>query len=174
MPNASTSPRVAPAMLERVAAFFEGQHLRQTAPRAAIISAALGFDGYFDADQLHEATRRIESGVSRATVYRMLPPLCAAGLLHASEFGDGHRRYRRLDSAPTPLAEIFVIECGQVLTQPAPFLGWYEQAMGQRPGLTPAGLRLQVFAHCTHRQAGGTCTDCPHHFAHHSHHDNQP
>lgn len=136
--------------------------LRCTLRRRAIIEAILPIEGYFDAETLLVLARRIDGRVSRATVYRTLPVLCELGWLHQTDFGEGHHRYRRHDAGQQPTVEVFVVECGEVFEQAAPFLTWYGQTVSDRLGLDLIDGRLQLFAHCRHKQKGESCTECPH------------
>jgi Fur family ferric uptake transcriptional regulator len=136
--------------------------LRCTLRRRAIIEAILSIQGYFDAETLHGLARKVDTQVSRATVYRTLLVLCELGWLHQTDFGDGHYHYRRHDAAQPPSVEIFVVECGGVFEQAAPFLTWYGQTVSNRLGLELIGARLQLFTRCRHPQRGGKCAECPH------------
>lgn len=144
----------------RVEAALLTHGLRRTTTRRAIAEAALTAEGYFDAEELHRLARKLDESVSRATVYRVLPVLCKLGLLHETEFGDGHHRYRRRDANAVPTAEIYVTDCGKILQVPAPFLTWYAEAITTKAGFVLTGHRLQTFARCAHQAEPGACAKC--------------
>ena len=146
----------------RAREFLTKQNLRPTATRAAVVEAIFSFGGWFDAEELLARGRANFRRLSRATVYRLLPVLCRAGLLRVSDFGDGHHRYRRAHPAEIPTAEIFIVNCGKIIERPAPFLTWYGQSIVGQAGLELESLRMHVHARCSHKRAGGDCEDCPH------------
>ena len=134
---------------------------RVTESRLAILRAAQDIEGYVDADEIVERTRRFDSCASRATVYRALPRLCEAGLLRKTEVGNGPARFSRSSPGEVPSAEIYVEDCGLILRVPAPFLTWYASTITTRVGLELVGQRLQTFARCSHKHRGGDCDQCP-------------
>lgn len=136
-----------------------GWHVTDT--RRAILRAALAMEGFLEADEIVALTQKFDAGASRATVYRALPKLCKAGLLHKTDTGTGPLRYSRRTPGEVPMAEIVVEDCGLILKVPAPFLTWYAEAITAKAGLKLTGQRLQTFARCTHRQAAGDCNQCP-------------
>lgn len=135
---------------------------KNTEPRRIIIRAMCSFSGYFDAEGLLTRARELQAGIARATVYRMLSALSAARILHATEFGDGCHRYCVQDPEAPPMAEIFVEDCGKVVRVPAPFLGWYAEAVTSKAGFDLVGQRLQAFARCRRRRDDpAACAGCP-------------
>ncbi len=68
--------------------------LRYTPQRAAILDAVLAGSGHFNADEAAHRLRR--KGVSRATIYRMLPILVECGILERAFRHDGRQCYERL------------------------------------------------------------------------------
>lgn len=157
-----TSPKHLCDREARARAILREQRLAPTRPRIAIVGALLESEGWFDAEDLLARVKARCPRVSRATVYRLIPLLSRAGLLHATDFGDGRHRYRRADPGAVPMAEIFVVDCGKIIERPAPFLSWYGKSIADKAGLELESQRLQTFARCAHKRAGGTCEDCPH------------
>lgn len=162
-----TSPVSGPASLPTLTANIDVEEWckrlgwRVTDARLAIIRATQGMEGYFDAEELLDRVHEIDTHASRATVYRALPQLCAAGLLRKTEVGEGRARFSRSSPGEVPSAEIYVEDCGLILNVPAPFLTWYATAITERAGLQLTGQRLQTFARCSHKQGGGDCEHCP-------------
>lgn len=134
---------------------------RVTEARLAIIRATQTMEGYFDAEELVARAQEFDAGASRATVYRALPRLCAAGLLRKTDVGEGRTRFSRSSPGEVPSAEIYVEDCGLILRVPAPFLTWYATSITERAGLQLIGQRLQTFARCLHKRDGGDCEQCP-------------
>lgn len=144
----------------RVSEALASHGLRRTPARRAIAEAALTIEGYFDTDELFIRARQSGTPVSRATTYRLVPILCKLGLLHETDFGDGHHRYCRRDAGAVPMAEVYVADCGKILQVPAPFLTWYAEAITAKAGFILTGHRLQTFARCTHQAEPGACAKC--------------
>jgi Fur family ferric uptake transcriptional regulator len=136
-----------------------GWHVTDT--RRAILRAAMAMEGFLEADEIVTLTQKFDAGASRATVYRALPKLCKAGLLHKTDTGLGALRYSRSTPGEVPSAEIVIEDCGLILKVPAPFLTWYAEAITAKAGLKLTGQRLQTFARCTHKVAEGDCSQCP-------------
>ena len=132
-----------------------------TDSRLAILRAVQSMQGYLTADDMVALAQKFHDKVSRATVYRALPQLSEAGLLHKTDVGDGAQRFCRATPGEIPSAEIYVEDCGMILKVPAPFLTWYADAITSRVGLKLTGQRLQTFARCSHKKAGGDCNRCP-------------
>lgn len=135
--------------------------LRQTGPRRSLLRLVLARSDHFTADDLCIEARQRALRVSRATVYRTLPALCEAGILRATDFGDGLQLYARARPNGQPTAEIYVVDCGRVVDVPAPFLSWYAQAVTTKAGFELISQRLQTFARCPHKRADCSCKQCP-------------
>ena len=67
--------------------------LKMTRERRRILEKVLSLHGHFDVDQLLSLLKESGVKVSRATLYRTLPRLEEAGLVHKVEMGQGHARY---------------------------------------------------------------------------------
>lgn len=106
---------------------------RLTRPRRAALRALLRLRGSFTCEDVERAIRRSRAGgAHRATVYRLLPQLVAAGLLRETSLGrKGLVRYERAtDGAGAgPDARLVCARCGR--------------SEGVRaPGLAAAAARL--------------------------------
>lgn len=73
--------------------YLEKQAMKKTAGRDVILKAVSSLKGHFDADELLAASKKKNSGVSRASVYRTIPLLVKAGLLNESVQRGGRRVY---------------------------------------------------------------------------------
>lgn len=131
--------------------------LRSTGKRLAIFRAALARKEHFTAEDLLEHARRIDRGVSRATVYRTLPILTESGLVREVDVGRNIKFYFPSDGEEPPKAQVFCEDCGKILEINAPFLGWYAQSVAGRVGLVPVSQRLQVNARCPRVQSADGC-----------------
>ena len=86
--------REALAAHQTFAEFLAARNLRLTAPRRAALAAVMQFERHFD---LAEVERRLgRRGVHRATVYRALPLLEAAGVIRRVRDDPTHWHYEHV------------------------------------------------------------------------------
>ncbi len=85
-------PRTARA-LERFERFLSSRALRLTSARAAIIEAVVAREGHFPIEDLVADLKRRGIRGSKATVYRTLPLLTAAGILQPAVISGDATRY---------------------------------------------------------------------------------
>ncbi len=67
--------------------------LKNTTQRTLIAEIFMSSIGHFSTEEVYDAVRKVDSSVGQATVYRTMKLLCAAGLAHEVQFGDGITRY---------------------------------------------------------------------------------
>ena len=79
--------------VERFGNVLHDRSLRLTSERRAIVKAAITSRGHFEIDDLVRAIRREGVSASRATVYRAIPLLIEAGLLHPTVLSGKQHRY---------------------------------------------------------------------------------
>ena len=77
----------------RFAEYLAKRRLKMTRERRGILEKVLALRGHFDVDQLHAVLGEAGLPVSRATLYRTLPRLVEAGLVHKVEMAQGQARY---------------------------------------------------------------------------------
>lgn len=82
-----------PGALERFRKVLHGKSLRWTREREAIVKAVLAREGHFEIQELVSALRQQGVDASRATVYRALPLLIEAGLIHPTVLSGERPRY---------------------------------------------------------------------------------
>jgi Fur family ferric uptake transcriptional regulator len=131
--------------------------LRSTNKRLAIFRATLARKEHFTAEELLEHARRIDRGVSRATVYRTLPILTESGLVREVDVGRNIKFYFPSGSAEPPKAQVFCEDCERIFEINAPFLEWYGRSVAERVGLAPVSQRLQVNARCPRAKEPAGC-----------------
>ena len=84
--------------LSRFETYLREHHLRLTPERESVLDVVLSREGHFDADSLLQFVRQRREGkrVSRATLYRTLEHLRAAGLVKMHRFGPGQALYEHV------------------------------------------------------------------------------
>jgi Fur family ferric uptake transcriptional regulator len=78
---------------QRLETHLASQGLRRTKQRDVIVEAAFATDDHFKAEELLEKARKLDSTVSRATVYRTLTLLVECGLLREVDLGRDQTYY---------------------------------------------------------------------------------
>jgi len=78
---------------ERFEQYLRRRNLRITAERLTVLQTIVSREGHFDAEELLTFLRRRRRPVSRATLYRTLEHLSAAGLVKKHSFGRGQATY---------------------------------------------------------------------------------
>jgi Fur family transcriptional regulator, ferric uptake regulator len=73
--------------------YLRSRGLRMTHEREGLLQAALAFHRHFTLDELTRGVLRRDSAASRATVFRSLPLLVAAGILQAAPASGEARRF---------------------------------------------------------------------------------
>lgn len=81
------------ALIER---FMKDRGMRWTSQRMLIADVALQSHAHFSADELLAMCQARDLGVSRATVYRTLSMLEAAGFVEGLDTGEGKRRFEHV------------------------------------------------------------------------------
>jgi Fur family ferric uptake transcriptional regulator len=76
-----------------LAQYLAKKKLKMTRGRRAVLEMVLALRGHFDVDEIRALLNRSGLAVSRATLYRTLPVLVEAGLVHKIEMERGQTRY---------------------------------------------------------------------------------
>jgi len=82
-----------PSAVERFRKVLQRKSLRWTREREAIMKVVLAREGHFEVPDLVAALRKEGVDASRATVYRALPLLIEAGLIHPTVLSGERHRY---------------------------------------------------------------------------------
>jgi len=135
--------RVASALDE-----LRAQGSRVTKARVAILDVLSSSDAHQSADDIAQAVDRIEPGVHRATVYRTLDSLVAAGLVAHTHLGHGTAVYHLIT---IPHAHLQCQQCGAVIDIPHSVL----RSMSKRV-IDDYGFTLDV----GHSALLGLCQGC--------------
>ncbi len=85
-----------PQELAIVERFMRERGMRWTTQRTLIAKVALDSHAHFSADELLSMCQQEDADVSRATVYRTLSMLEAAGFVEGLDTGEGKRRFEHV------------------------------------------------------------------------------
>lgn len=138
-----------PEIIEPLCAVFrrtlKSEGLKYTPERAQLLDTILSLEGLFDADGVLEELRRQGRRVSKATVYRTLKLLVQAGIIQRVPLDDDQAHYQAVVGGA---GQHLVIRLDTRVAIPVdvPELEGIAAGVCRRLGLSPRGLRLQVFA----------------------------
>jgi Fe2+ or Zn2+ uptake regulation protein len=129
----------------RLRAALEANGQRFTEQRAAVYRFLLHTDQHPSADEVFTSVRRVIPDISLATVYKSLETLVSCGLASKLTYGDGSARY---DGRTDPHPHARCLTCGMVLDLPGRLDAGALAALGELPGFSVAGYRVEVVGVC--------------------------
>ena len=135
--------------------YLAGKGLRYTAERKAVVGAVFEKHRHFEADDLLLWARKSRPRVSRATIYRTLELLVAAGLVRQMTFGDkAAQHYEQVLGIPHH-DHLICLACGRVQEVFSDDLEREQDALCARNGFVAHHHNLEVFGLCRRCQAAG-------------------
>jgi Fur family ferric uptake transcriptional regulator len=96
--------------------YLRSQGLKMTRSREAIMDAVFATHSHFDVEDIYQHLCKARKLVSRATIYRTIPYLLAAGLIRRSMCQDHKEEYEHIYGHPRHL-HLLCISCGKILEQ---------------------------------------------------------
>ncbi|MBX3184227.1 MAG: transcriptional repressor [Polyangiaceae bacterium] len=136
--------------LARLKALVRERNLKSSAVRDAVARAALQHEGHFTVEELVQTLRaRGVEGAHRATVYRVLPLLVDAGLIHPAlvASGDGSRYERAFEREPHE--HITCTRCGRVEEFQSDAVAALQADLASRLGFRLTGRVHELFGVCS-------------------------
>jgi Fur family ferric uptake transcriptional regulator len=94
--------------------FLEGKDLKLTSQRRTILRQAVGANGHFSAEKLLKLSKKADSTISKATVYRTLVLLKESKVLEEQDFGDGRKIYERAEGRKHH-DHLICVKCGKII-----------------------------------------------------------
>lgn len=143
-----TSPRNPEEIRKAFTTFLATRGLRVTGQRLAIFKVVEARTTHFTAEDLFDEVRRVDSSVSRATIYRSLPILIGNGLIREVDIGREQKYYVNTLRQNTFQAQLVCQDCDKIIEVDAPFMDWYGKTLAAKHNMELASQRLQVLAHC--------------------------
>ncbi len=142
---------------QRLESFLEKRGARRTIQRQAIIEAAFGTEEHFSADELLVMAKTREPTVSRATVYRTLPLLCASGLLKELDLGKGYKHYDPNYSTSPDHNHIICDDCDKIVEFTSEEMHQLEDKISHQFGFQLASQKVQLRGTCEQLKQFGAC-----------------
>jgi len=146
------------AVREQLETFLVARGLRRTKQRDVIIEAAFGTKEHFNADELHEMTRRIDRSISRATVYRTLSLLVECNLLREVDLGRDQTYYDPNFLDKPEHNHLICQDCDRVVEFEDEHIALLEDCITRRLGFTPSGKSIRIIANCDELARTGQCS----------------
>jgi len=143
---------------DRIFAFMESNGLRLTSQRKSIIEAAFSTTEHYTAEDLLERARRIDTSVSRATVYRTLPVLVKTGLLRELDLGKGQTYYDPNYATHPNHNHIICMDCEKIFEFEDHCLDVRESVLAKNLGFRPGAVRLRIEGSCEELAKTGDCS----------------
>ena len=148
-------------MREVLYGYLAGKGLRKTTQRDAIIEAAFSTKDHFNAEELLVMAKRIDSSVSRATVYRTLPLLVESGLLRELDLGGETKIYDPNFLEHPTHNHLVCVDCKKIIEFEDINMELLENCITRRLGFSPANKMVKIEAHCDEWKMKGTCSRRP-------------
>jgi len=142
---------------QRLESFLERKGLRRTSQRQAIIKAAFSTDKHFTAEELLAMAKECEPTVSRATIYRTLPLLCASGLLKELDLGKDYKHYDPNYSKFPEHNHIICDDCDKIVEFSSKEMQDLEDRISHQFGFQLASQKVQLRGACEQLKQFGSC-----------------
>lgn len=142
--------------LERFRQLLRSKNLRFSSVREAIARAALAYDGHFEVnDLMRELTRANVKDAHLATVYRTLPLLIEAGLIHPTLLSSGERRFYEPAFERPHHDHLICTSCGRVVEFEFEAFEVLQQDIARRYGFELTEHFHELLGLCADCQKGG-------------------
>jgi Fur family peroxide stress response transcriptional regulator len=129
---------------------LEANGQRFTEQRAAVYRYLRATDRHPSADDVFTSVREVIPDISLATVYKSLETLVGCGLASKLTYGDGSARY---DGRTDPHPHARCLTCGRVRDLPGHLDSHALSGLGDLPGFSVEGYRVEVVGVCEGCQA---------------------
>lgn len=147
-----------PDFSQRAASFWRERGGRMTPVREILCRAIFKGATTFTAEDLLDRGRKLDRGISSASVYRTVADLVVAGLLREIRNQRDQRSFVVVeDAAQTPVGHVVCADCQKVIPLDDECAPLREGAMLKRMGFSAGGMHLQIEASCESMQRSGTC-----------------
>ena len=138
--------------------YLAGKGLRKTTQRDAIIEAAFSTKDHFNAEDLLAMAKKIDSSVSRATVYRTLPLLVESGLLRELDLGGDTKIYDPNFLEHPTHNHLVCLDCKKIIEFEDINMELLENCITRRLGFSPTNKMVKIEARCDELKRSGICT----------------
>ncbi len=140
--------------------FLQGQGLKLTGERSALVREIFSTHYHFDADELLFKMKEKSVKISRATVYRTLELLVKSGMVRRVHLGEDHYHYEHI-TGNSHHDHLICTTCGGVIEFHDPVLEARQREICERKHFTPTFHNLQILGVCDSCRRKGEQPDAP-------------
>jgi len=127
--------------------YLASEQLKLTPQREAILENIVATHGHFDADDVFFALRKQGKRISKATVYRTLELLTAAGMIREVDIGKGHRAFEHIFGR-SHHDHLVCTMCGKVVEFDDPLINELQDRVCRRFSFRPESHSLRIRGRC--------------------------
>lgn len=142
---------------ERLDQFIISKGLRRTKQRDVIVDTAFSTTDHFTAEELLERVRKVDTTVSRATVYRTLSLLVECKLLHEIDLGRDQTYYDPNFLDKPQHNHLICTDCDRVVEFEDEHIALLEDCITRRLGFKPNSKSIRIEASCEELARKGVC-----------------
>ena len=142
---------------ERLNSFITAKGLRRTKQRDIIVDTAFATEEHFTAEELLDMVRKVDSTVSRATVYRTLSLLVECKLLHAIDLGRDQTYYDPNFLDKPQHNHLICTDCNRVVEFEDEHIALLEECITRRLGFRASSKSIRIEASCEELSRTGKC-----------------
>lgn len=153
-----SSGQMDPGVRQRIYDYIEEKGLRKTTQRDAIIEAAFSTTEHYTAEELLLMARKIDTEVSRATIYRTLPLLVECGVLKEMDFGKDYKFYDPNYIDHPNHNHLICVDCSRIVEFEDVHIDTLETCISKRLGFTPERKTVRIEATCDELHRKGVCS----------------
>ncbi|HYC91289.1 MAG TPA: transcriptional repressor [Thermoanaerobaculia bacterium] len=146
--------------VQRFQDFLQGQGLKLTSERTALVREIFSTHYHFEADELLFKMKEKNVKISRATVYRTLELLVKSGLVRRVHLGEDHYHYEHV-SGNSHHDHLICTICGGVIEFHDEELERLQLAICEKKKFTPTFHNLQILGVCDACRRKGQQPDAP-------------
>lgn len=141
----------------RAAAFWRERGGRMTPVREVLCRVIVDSEKAFVADELLDRARKLDRGISCASVYRALSDLVEAGLLREIRGERDQRSFVMAGLKHAAIGHVVCSDCRRVIPLEDECVPLREAAMLKRLGFAAGGMHLRIEASCESMKRCGIC-----------------
>ncbi|MCU7503940.1 MAG: transcriptional repressor [Ignavibacteria bacterium] len=133
---------------EKFREFLKNGKNRITPERFEVLNAALDYQGHFGADDLYIAMKKMNSSVSRATVYNTVELLEQCQIISKRNFGDNMNRYESCFGKMNH-EHLVCTTCGKIIEFSTPRLEAIIEEVCRQNGFEMTNYTFNIFGKCS-------------------------
>jgi Fur family ferric uptake transcriptional regulator len=146
--------------LNRFQEFLQGQGLKMTSERGALVREIFSTHYHFEADELLLKMKEKSVKISRATVYRTLELLVKSGLVRRVHLGEDHYHYEHV-TGDSHHDHLICTTCGEVIEFHDETLEQRQREICEKKKFTPTFHNLQILGVCNGCRKRGEQPESP-------------